>query len=121
MTDPSVVANRYIDLWNETDPDRRRRLLEQHWSAKAEYADPLAAVDGHAGMESLVAGVQQRFPGFRFRLVGAPDGYADKVRFSWELGPADAEAPIQGSDVVLLEDGRVRQVIGFLDRVPAQA
>jgi hypothetical protein len=118
MTDPATVANRYIDLWNETDPDRRRTLLEQSWSPKVDYVDPLAAVDGHAGLDALVAGVQQRFPGFRFRLVGAPNGYADKVRFTWELGPDGAEAPIQGSDVVLLEDGRMRQVIGFLDRVP---
>ncbi|MFC3078237.1 nuclear transport factor 2 family protein [Phenylobacterium terrae] len=121
MTDPALVANRYIELWNETDPQRRRALLEQSWSPKASYVDPMAAVDGHEGLEALVAGVQQRFPGFRFRLVGAPDGYADKVRFTWELGPDGAEAPIQGSDVVLLEDGRVRKVIGFLDRVPAQA
>ncbi|HEX2560419.1 nuclear transport factor 2 family protein [Phenylobacterium sp.] len=119
MTDPILVANRYIELWNETDPQRRRSLLEQSWSPTASYVDPIAAVDGHAGMDALVAGVQERFPGFRFRLVGAPDGYADKVRFSWELGPDGAQAPIQGSDVVLLEDGRVRQVIGFLDRVPA--
>lgn len=121
MTDPALVANRYIELWNETDPQRRRNLLEQSWSPDASYVDPMAAVDGHAGMDALVAGVQQRFPGFSFRLVGAPDGYADKVRFSWELGPDGVDAPIQGSDVVLLEDGRVRQVIGFLDRVPVQA
>lgn len=121
MTDPVTVANRYIDLWNETDPARRRKLLEQAWSPSVGYVDPLAAVEGHDGMDALVAGVQQRFPGFRFRLVGAPDGYADKVRFTWELGPETGQAPIQGSDVVLLEDGRVRRVIGFLDRVPADA
>ncbi|HEY9217949.1 MAG TPA: nuclear transport factor 2 family protein [Phenylobacterium sp.] len=121
MTDPKSVADRYLAAWNETDPQRRRALIEAGWSSDASYVDPLAAVEGHQGVDALIDGVQQRFPGFRFRLLGQPDGYADRVRFSWSLGPDGAEPPIKGSDVVLLEDGRVRQVIGFLDQVPAPA
>ena len=33
----------------------------------------LAAVEGHAGVDALIAGVQERFPGFRFALIGEPD------------------------------------------------
>jgi hypothetical protein len=36
-----------------------------------------------------------------------------------ELGPADGEAPIAGFDVAIVDaDGRLREVRGFLDRVP---
>jgi len=43
------------------------------------------------------------------------------VRFSWSLGPAGEEAPIEGSDVLTLNGGRVGAVIGFLDKVPQPA
>jgi hypothetical protein len=40
---------------------------------------------------------------------------------SWSLGPEGAEPPIEGSDVVMVDDGRIRQVIGFIDRAPTPA
>jgi hypothetical protein len=44
------------------------------------------------------------------------------VRFGWELGPKGQEALIAGSDVAVLDDdGRIRAVFGFLDRVPSGA
>jgi hypothetical protein len=41
------------------------------------------------------------------------------VRFRWALGPAAGEALIEGSDVVRLSDGRIAEVIGFLDKLPS--
>jgi hypothetical protein len=38
--------------------------------------------DGLDGVDALIAGVQQRFPDFRFKLIGQPNGYGDHVRFS---------------------------------------
>jgi hypothetical protein len=120
MTDPKEIAAGYIALWNETDPGRRQALLAQHWAPDASYVDPLMAGRGTAEIEALIAGVQQRFPDFRFKLIGKPDGYADRVRFSWSLGPGDfVDAPIEGTDFATLADGRIRAVTGFLDKVPA--
>ena len=121
MTTPAAIAERYLAAWNETDPQRRRAILQESWSVDATYVDPLASVTGHDGVDALIGGVQQRFPGFGFKLLGQADGYGDQVRFSWTLGPAIGEPPIQGSDVVTLKDGRIGSVIGFLDRVPVAA
>jgi hypothetical protein len=64
--------------------------------------------------------VQAQFPGFVFRLAGPVDGHHEQARFSWELGPADGPAPIAGSDVAVTDgNGRLRTVLGFLDRVPS--
>ena len=40
MTDHKTVANRYIDLWNERTPSRRREILSQNWTSDARYVDP---------------------------------------------------------------------------------
>ena len=71
--------------------------------------------------KTLIGAVQDRFPGFRFRLLGNPDGHGRWVRFSWGLGPEGADPLIEGSDVVEQDDGRIQRVIGFLDKVPAMA
>jgi hypothetical protein len=121
MLDVQKIATDYIALWNETDSARRARLLEERWTDAATYVDPLAKVAGHDEIGAYIGGVHTRFPDFRFALLGEPSGHGDHVRFSWTLGPAAGEAPIEGSDVLTTQAGRIASVIGFLDKVPQPA
>ena len=121
MTDINTIASSYIALWNERTPSRRREMLATSWTADASYVDPLMRGDGHDGVDALIAGVQERFPDFRFTLIGQPNGYGDHLRFSWGLGPDGADGPIKGTDFAVLKDGRIRSITGFLDQVPAGA
>jgi hypothetical protein len=121
MTDATTIAHRYIELWNERTPSRRREMLATDWTADAKYVDPLMNGDGPDGVDALIAGVQQRFPDFSFTLIGKVDGYGDHVRFSWGLGPDGADAPIKGTDVAVLREGRIRSITGFLDQMPQGA
>jgi hypothetical protein len=79
----------------------------------------MATARGSAEISRLIGGVQERFAGFSFALLGQANGYASFVRFAWSLGPTGTEPPIKGSDVIELRDGKISRVIGFLDQVPA--
>lgn len=114
------TAQAYLDTWNATDESQRRALLDRHWSADVTYVDPLVAVSGRDGISAVVAGAHDQFPGAVFSLVGEADGHHDQLRFQWGLGPADADPVVIGFDVVVLdESGRIAEVRGFLDLVPA--
>lgn len=121
MTELNRVAGAYIAVWNETDPERRQALLAAGWAEGATYADPMMAAAGRDQIAALIEGVQTRFPGFRFALQGAVDGFGDNLRFSWSLGPAEEPEMIQGTDFAVIEGGRLKSVTGFLDKVPAAA
>ena len=121
MTDHTTIASRYVDLWNERTPSRRREMLSQDWTVDASYVDPLMRGDGLDGVDALISGVQQRFPEFRFKLIGEPNGYGDNLRFWWGLGPDGVDSPIKGTDFAVLKDGRIKSITGFLDQVPAGA
>ena len=121
MTDATTIARRYIDLWNERVGGRRRELLSESWTADASYVDPLMKGDGRDGIDALIAGVQQRFPDFKFTLIGEPNGYGDQLRFQWGLGPDGVDSPIKGTDFAVLKEGRIRSITGFLDQVPQAA
>jgi hypothetical protein len=119
MTDYESLAADYIAAWNERDPASRRAAIGKLWAADGQYTDPLIDVRGVAEIDAAIAAAQQQFPDFVFRLAGTVDGHHSQVRFCWELGPAGVEAPVAGSDVALVgADGRLRAVLGFLDRVP---
>lgn len=119
MTEAMQIAKNYIAVWNEPDPEHRNTLLEQGWNEQATYVDPLVSGTGYEEIGALIGGVQERFPGFRFMLDGQADGYADKIRFSWTLGPETEPDMIKGTDFAIIEDGRLASVTGFLDKVPA--
>ncbi|WP_393086850.1 nuclear transport factor 2 family protein [Streptomyces sp. LN704] len=115
----SAVA-RYLEAWNAREPDALAKAVAAAWSADGGYTDPLADVRGHDGIAAVISAAHERFPGFSFRLAGTVDGHHDIARFGWELvDGADGSAPVAGFDVITLDDdGRIRGVHGFLDRVP---
>ncbi|QKC80624.1 nuclear transport factor 2 family protein [Mesorhizobium sp. NZP2077] len=120
MTDLNKIAEGYITAWNESDASRRAELLTATFTEDVSYRDPLMQGDGHEGVAALIDAVQQRLAGFRFSLKGAPDGFADKIRFSWNLGPEGVPSVIEGTDIGIIENGRLKSVTGFLDKIPAQ-
>jgi hypothetical protein len=118
MTDTDTLINRYIAIWNEADPERRRELIVQTWTEDASYIDPMMTGTGHDGIDAMIAGAQQQFPGHRFELAGAPDAHHDRVRFTWHLKPVAGDDTVAvGIDFgVVAEDGRLLSVTGFLEQ-----
>lgn len=114
---------RYFEAWNAAEPEALAKTVAAAWTADGSYTDPLADVRGHEAIAAVITAAHAQFPGFAFRLAGAVDGHHDTARFSWELvSEADGSAPVAGSDVITLDaEGRIRTVLGFLDRVPAGA
>jgi hypothetical protein len=114
---------RYFEAWNAGEPEELAKAVAAAWTPNGSYTDPLADVTGHEGIAAVITAAHEQFPGFVFRPAGPVDGHHDTARFSWELvNETDGSAPVAGFDVVTLdEDGRIRAVLGFLDRVPAGA
>ena len=114
------VVDRYIAVWNEPDADARRRAVAELWTEDGTYTDPLAAPEGHEAIEAVIAGAREQFPGHVFKLFGDIDAHHDVVRFGWELVPEGGdESVVVGFDVaVATSNGSLRNVYGFLDKVP---
>src|SRR4051812_41070604 len=109
MTATPDLADRYLAAWNETDAAARAAALTDVFTDDIRYTDPLGSAEGREALEATIGAVQQRFPGFVFRLAGPVYAHHDQLRFTWELGPAGQEAPIVGFDVAVVDDsGRIQ-------------
>jgi hypothetical protein len=119
MNCTTELIDRYFAAWNATDASQRRDLIARTWSDDATYLDPLMQGDGHAGIDAMIKGVQEQFAGYQFHRTGAVDAHHDRVRFSWELAPANGPAVAAGTDFgIVAADGRLQTVTGFLDNAP---
>jgi hypothetical protein len=116
MQDPAAIAREYLAVWNQPDAAARRAQMADHWAAEAEYADPLMAAQGREAICAMIEQARGQFPGHAFSLRGAPDSHRRFVRFSWDLAPEGGVRVAGGTDVVRLDaDGRIAEVVGFLD------
>jgi hypothetical protein len=122
MADIATVVDNYIAIWNEGDQERRRALIAETWTEDATYVDPLVTGEGADGIDEMIGGVQQAYPGHRFKLVSGPDAHHDRVRFTWQLFGEDGQVPVAtGIDfATVADDGRLKDVTGFLEQ-PATA
>lgn len=119
-SDPTAIARSYLAAWNEVDDVRRRELLDQGWAADARYVDPLMHSEGRERVACMIGAARLQFPGHGFALSGIPDGHGAHVRFSWTLAATGGAPVAGGTDVVRLDgDGRIAEVVGFLDGAPA--
>lgn len=119
LVDYTELVERYIALWNEADAVRRSALIAQTFTENARYQDPLMAGAGHAAINALVQGVQAQFPGHTLRLARGVDGFGDRVRCSWELVSEHGPVVVKATDFGVIVDGRLVEVTGFFDQVPA--
>jgi hypothetical protein len=120
MTAIQDLVDRYLQIWNQREPAARASGVRAVFSDACSYTDPLATVAGHDGVDRFIAGVQQQFPGVRFVLGGAIDAHHDVARFTWHARAEGHADPLAiGFDVVVLDGARIRQVVGFLDKVPS--
>jgi len=99
---------RYLQLWNEDDAGRRRRLVEELWRPDAaNYTATIEAV-GHDQVFDRVTRAFDTFVGtgeHRFRLHRPPLAHHGAVRVWWEVvAVADDRVVATGQEFLVLDD-----------------
>jgi hypothetical protein len=118
VTDFASLIDRYVETWNETNPQRRREVIARTWAEDGSYVDPLFSAEGREGIDTLLQNLQGQYPGIRLTRTSEVDAHHDRVRFSWELGPEGGQALAGGIDVGVVVDGQLQTITGFLDFGP---
>lgn len=137
MEDPNELAGRYVALWNEADPLRRRAAIANLWiedgvhilqppqevrEIAARRGIGLTArleARGHAALEARVTSAFEEFvaPGeFSFRRRDSATCLDDVVKFRWEMVSRDGDVAGTGLEfLVVAPDGRIRRDYQFIE------
>jgi hypothetical protein len=124
MNDLNAFVERYVSVWNEADPEARRRRIRELWTDDGVQFTKTMEPRGYAELEARVIGSWEksvRDGGYVFRSRGNAEGHHDMVRFHWEMLPAKG-GPIAalGQELLLLDgNGKIRIDWMFVEPTPA--
>ena len=119
-TDIATFVDRYINIWNEPDADRRRQTIRELWQEDAKHLARTLEAIGYDGIETRVANAHQKWvkeKGNVFRLRNGVDGHHNTIKLRWEMLPAAGGEVISiGFDFLVLgDDGRIRTGYQFIE------
>ena len=138
VRDLDELVDRYVALWNEPDPDIRRRLISELWAPdgaqvlvdppeairnaadRLKFSIPPLEVHGYDALEAGVTRAHEMFiaPGeYVFKRGGnASRPLGNVISFTWTMASrADGETAGGGLDVLAIgTDGRIRTDYQFI-------
>lgn len=135
MNDLTTLVDRYVAIWNESDPARRRNAVAALWTEDAVHVfqppqevvaaardldvAPIFQARGQQELEARVARAHEQFvaPGdFSFRSQGNAARVSDGVKFNWEMVSTDGQVAAVGLEFLFLAaDGRIRLDYQFIE------
>lgn len=106
-----------LQIWNTSDPDKVRALVNQVLEHNVHFADPNHNIIGHDAFIAMVEEVQQRIPGAVYAQASAIDMQNNFCRYHWKID-FGGKRLMDGFDVVEVNDaGKIARVIGFFGRL----
>ena len=128
MKDPTELAARYVAIWIEPDPARRRAAIPELFSEDAVHllqppqeiraaaaeldVNPVFEARGHAELEARVGRAYEQWvaPGeLSFRPTANAVRVGDAITFNWEMVDTGGAVQAVGREILLLApDGRIR-------------
>jgi hypothetical protein len=130
------LAERYVAVWNEPDPEARRKAVQEMWTEDVlmrlappqEMRERAAGLGvtaylearGHAELEERVARSYEEFvaPGRHvFQVRQGARRLGDVVAFEWTMAVKDTGEQLGGGlEVVIVDrDGRIKEDCQFID------
>ena len=96
MTSIEDLVSRYVAVWNEPDPSRRRQSIPRLWAEDGVHFTPSLEARGYEAIEARIAGAHERFvraEGYVFSASYAGAGHHDAAATRLRHSPPPPSRP----------------------------
>jgi hypothetical protein len=116
MDNAQRLAEWYVAVWNEADPQRRRHAIAALWTPDGQHYVNGREARGYDALEQRIIGSYERNirdRGHRFRAVAGARALRDVVTFDWEMLPTDSERIAASGSIILIVNGEGRILVDY--------
>ena len=115
----ALMRANVASVFNERNSDRRRAALGRLYTEDAVLYEPDAVAIGRDAISEAVGKLLASLPpDVAFTAVADAVGHNGAARLFWRAGPSGGPVAATGTDVALLEGGRISRLYVFVDPAP---
>jgi len=123
LSNVADVVERYKAVWNEADPDRRKKAIGELWVSDGHYANVAEEYRGHDQVHEAIHEAYVDFveKGFAFTVHNYQVNH-NALRITWHMVPAGGgDVAAVGTEFIVLDpNGHILSDHQFMDVDPTR-
>lgn len=118
-TATSLLARNLHGVFGEADDVRRRALVDDLFTEDALFVEPAGITRGRAAIAAIAGKIRATHPGFAYaELAPAENLHGLAGRLRWTSGEPERPPSYAGTDIIVVENGRIAALYLFFDPLP---
>jgi len=111
----ALLSANLFRVFDERDASKRATVVDDTYAEDIIWYEPDAVIQGRAALNARASEMQTQSPGFKFRADGIMSVSQNMGVLRWYYGPEDQPDMVRGSDVIIVEGGKVKALWTSID------
>ena len=115
-----LLSANLFRVFDERDASKRAMAVQDTYAEDIIWYEPDAIIQGRAALNARASELQAQSPGFKFRADGIMSVTQNIGVLRWHYGPEDKPDMVQGTDIIIVEGGKVNALWTSIDKAPGK-
>jgi SnoaL-like domain len=111
----ALLSANLFRVFDERDASKRAAAVQDTYTEDIIWYGPDGIIRGRAALNARASELQTQSPGFKFRADGIMSVSQNLGVLRWYFGPEDKPELVRGTDVIIVEGGKVRALWTTID------
>ncbi|KAH0543725.1 hypothetical protein FGG08_002041, partial [Glutinoglossum americanum] len=115
----ALLSANLLNVFDERDASKRSTAVQDTYTEDITwYESPDNIIQGRAALNARASELQTEFPGFKFHADGIMSVRQNIGVLRWYYGPEDKPDMVRGTDVIIVEGGKIKALWTTIDNAP---
>ena len=116
----ALLSANLFRVFDERDASKRTTAVQDTYAEDIIWYEPDGIIQGRAALNARASELQTQSPGFKFCADGIMSVSQNMGVLRWHYGPEDKPDMVRGTDVIIVEGGKVKALWTTIDNAPGK-
>jgi hypothetical protein len=114
----ALLSANLFSVFDERDASKRATAVQDTYTEDIIWYESDRITQGRAALNTRASELQTQSPGFKFRADGIMSTSQNLGVLRWHYGPGDKPDIVRGTDVIIVEGGKIKALWTIIDSAP---
>jgi hypothetical protein len=113
-----LLAANLFEVFGQRDAAARSSIIAEIYHKDIFWNEPDRVIRGWEPLGTRAGEILEEAPGFQFTTDGVPIVTQNLGILSWKFGPSSAPDLVKGTDVIVVEEGKIKVLWTAVTKIP---